>query len=180
MIIRDLRAAIDATHKLSDVHKQQLPSDERRKWLRALREAEAKETALHRQAIELFGKLNGWTRSERSFTPEAIGRPHTSWNYHAPGLGTGWMDHAVHYRARRPGWKTARNVAIVGQPYDDGHQHRQELDACAAQYGLRWHMPPLPFVSFHYPGHTLFVVMTLPEIEVRWLPEQLEHNENLQ
>jgi hypothetical protein len=76
MIIRDLRAAIDATHKLSNVHKQQLPSDERRKWLRALREAEAKETALHRQAIELFGKLNDWTRSERSFTPRSD-RTHT-------------------------------------------------------------------------------------------------------
>jgi hypothetical protein len=40
-------------------------------------------------------------------------------------------------------------------------------------YGLRWHVPPMQRASFWYPGSTLFIVMTLPDVVVRWLPEQV-------
>jgi hypothetical protein len=108
------------------------------------------------------------------FTPEAVGPAQPSWNSRYSGLLTGWMDHAICYRAPVLGKRMGRNIAIVGQPYGrlDGDRHRQELDACATRYGLRWHAAPMPYASFWYPGSTLFVVMTLPDIEVQWLPEQ--------
>ena len=31
----------------------------------------------------------------------------------------------------------------------------------------------MPYASIWYPGWTLFIVMTLPDVEVRWLPEQV-------
>jgi hypothetical protein len=129
----------------------------------------------HTRAIQQsFGERNGWTRSERAFTPDAIGRAHASWE----GCCWRWMDHFICYRARVPGHRMGRNIGIVGQPYGRIDNHCDELEACAAQYGLRWHLPPVPYASFWYPGLTLFVVMTLPDIEVSWLPEQLVERES--
>lgn len=117
---------------------------------------------------DAFGELNGWRRSGRTFTPEALGRKKRSWDHNNPDLGTGWMDHAIYYRVRR------MNVAIVGQPYGGVEGHRAALGACAREHGLRWHVPPMPYASFWYPGSCIFVVMTLPEVgTVRWLPEQI-------
>jgi hypothetical protein len=33
-------------------------------------------------------------------------------------------------------------------------------------------LPPDPFASFHYPGWTLFVVVTKPGVEVKWPAER--------
>jgi hypothetical protein len=33
-------------------------------------------------------------------------------------------------------------------------------------------VPPNARASIYYPGSTLFIVMTLPTVEVTWLPEQ--------
>lgn len=41
-----------------------------------------------------------------------------------------------------------------------------------ARRGFELHVPPDPLASIHYPGATLFVVVTLPGVVVRWLPEQ--------
>jgi hypothetical protein len=128
---------------------------------------------MQRQVAARFGALNGWMLSTKPFTSDAIGRTQCSWNFnYRRGLGTEWMDHAIYYRAKVPGRRLGRNIAIVGQPYDDGRHRREALDADAVEFGLRWHMPPQPFASIWYPGCTLFIVMTLPEIKVRWLPEQ--------
>jgi hypothetical protein len=152
-----------------------LTPDERRRRQRILDVEGTKARRLQCEAAALFGRLNGWARAKTSFTPEALGRVHATWNCRDPGLGTGWMDHAIHYRAPVQGKRMGRNVAIVGQPYGalDGDRHNQELDACATRYGLRWHAAPMPYASFWFPSATLFVVMTLPDIKVRWLPEQL-------
>jgi hypothetical protein len=127
--------------------------------------------ARQREVARVFGELNGWTLAERSFTADAIGRAHTRWT--GQFYSHGWMDHAIYFRARRPDWKTARCIAIVGQPYGDIDGHRRELlDACASKLGLRWHAPPNPRASIWYPPRTLFIVMTLADVVVRWLPEQ--------
>jgi hypothetical protein len=34
------------------------------------------------------------------------------------------------------------------------------------------HVPPDPLASFHYPGSTLFIVITQLDVAVRWLAEQ--------
>jgi hypothetical protein len=69
----------------------------------------------------------------------------------------------AYYRA------SERSIALVGQPYT--RAHHPEVDAIAAQYGLRWHVPPLPSASIH-PHAMLFIVMTMPDVKVVWLPEQ--------
>jgi hypothetical protein len=127
--------------------------------------------ARQREVAAMFGALNGWTIAERSFTADAIGRAHS--NFDGRYYSHTWMDHAIYFRARRPEWKTARCIAIVGQPYGhiDGHR-RELLDACVSKLGLRWHTPPNPYASIWYPGRTLFLVMTLPDVDVAWLPEQ--------
>jgi hypothetical protein len=83
------------------------------------------------------------------------------------------MDHPLFYRTRRPDWKTTRCVAIVGQPYGSIDAHRRELlDAVAEKFGLAWHVAPNERASIWYPSAALFICMTLPDVDVRWLPEQ--------
>lgn len=119
----------------------------------------------YQRAVEkLFGELNGWQVAETSFTPDALGHVAMQWD----AVIRDWMDHYVCYRANN------RNVAIVGQPYGHLDSYRADLDACAAGYGLRWHVPPQPYASIHYPGYTLFIVMTVPAVTtIQWLPEQV-------
>src|SRR5258707_14878433 len=50
-------------------------------------------------------------------------------------------------RPKPLGAPTPAGIIMPPARHRDGHQRRQELDACATQYGLRWHMPPLPYVS---------------------------------
>jgi AAA domain-containing protein len=117
-----------------------------------------------------FAELNGWEISPDPFTPDVIGCEEAYWN---PRGHSRWMDHPLYFKGCLPGEKTARCIAIVGQPYGSLDAHRNELYAVAAKYGcLCWHVPPNPRASFWSPGKTLFVVMTLPDVEVRWLPEQ--------
>jgi hypothetical protein len=62
-------------------------------------------------------------------------------------------------------------VAIVGQPHSvDGSL----TDVCELLVdGFVLHTPPAgPYASLCAPGHRLFLVLTRPLVEVRWLPEQ--------
>jgi hypothetical protein len=109
-----------------------------------------------------FGELNGWRLSRRMFMPEMIGTRRKSLLY-------AYYDHPLHYRDA-----AGLNAAIIGQPYgkwDD--TRRARLDATAREYGLRWSVPPQPFASIWYPGSCLFIVLTKPDVEVHWLPEQI-------
>ena len=65
------------------------------------------------------------------------------------------------------------NIAIAGQPYAGAKDTiRPELDELKHQ-GFRIHTPPSgERASLWFPGQTLFVVVTLPGVEVKWLPEQ--------
>jgi RecA-family ATPase len=116
-----------------------------------------------------FAEINGWEISPDPFTPDVIGCEEPYWN---PKGCSRWMDHALYFRGRLPGEERTRCIAIVGQPYASLDAHRNELDAVASDYGLWWHAPPKPHASIWSPGRTLFVVMTLPDVKVVWLPEQ--------
>ena len=37
---------------------------------------------------------------------------------------------------------------------------------------LALHLPPDPLASIHYPGETLFIVITKAGVAVKWLPDQ--------
>jgi hypothetical protein len=75
------------------------------------------------------------------------------------------LDHCVWFRRQR------RYVAVIGQPCLSAADLAEER-ASLARRGLVMHVPPDPLASFHYPGWTLFLVVTLPGVAVRWLPEQ--------
>jgi hypothetical protein len=104
-----------------------------------------------------------WTLSQRSFGAASIG--HTQRQCDDLHLES-WEDHRVWYCAGRV------RAALVSQPYGKIKDYRDELDESAAQHGLQWHLAPNPYASFHYPGRTLFIVVTMPGVEVKWLPEQ--------
>jgi hypothetical protein len=116
-------------------------------------------------ANRLFGEINGWrTDPNYYFAPEFLGQcgrgrfvqPH-------------WADHAVYYKAPKPdGRRGLVNAAIVGQPYQMDAIGLSELVAS----GLKVSLPVNPYASIWYPGVTLFVIVTLPKVEVRLLPEQ--------
>src|SRR5262249_24853729 len=111
-----------------------------------------------------FGEVNGWALT-REF---ALCRLCSSRCHRHCG---GWIvDHALFYRDAC----TRRNVAIVNQPYLSRQEAAADLSAATwAARGLRCHVPPNAFASFWYPGWTAFIVITRPEVTVRWLPEQL-------
>src|SRR5665213_4544005 len=129
-------------------------------------------TALQNDATTAFADVNGWKVSERGFTPDRIGltTPGSSrgaWY----GLCSGWIDHAIYFRAPRPGKRIGQNIAIVGQPY--GHRMFDEERKALTEFGLVVHTPPGGiYASIWYPGATLFLVVTLPGVDVKWLPEQ--------
>src|SRR5262249_6421126 len=111
-----------------------------------------------------FGALNGW-RGTREFALCKLcsARCHR----YCGGL---FLGHGVYYRDARPRAK----VASVNQPYVSRQEFSgSKLAATYAARGLRCHVPPNPFASVWYPGYTAFIVITKPDVEVRWLPEQL-------
>ncbi|SRR5258706_11791006 len=140
-----------------------------------------------KRVIAAFAELNGWYRvSSQNFRPQDIGKQRgNSWfdghGRYGEDRAHEYMmhesfDHGLWFRQKlgRGHW---RNIAIVGQPYDGAFESkdgRPRLDAYCARHRLKWVMAPNPKASFHYPGETLFLVVTLPEVEVKWLPEQIE------
>ena len=64
-----------------------------------------------------------------------------------------------------------RYVAAVGQPYPEAVDLAWWRDHLVER-GLVLHVPPDPFASIHNPGVSIFVAVTRPGVDVRWLPEQ--------
>ena len=124
--------------------------------------------SLTRFAVGLFAKVNGWRWDPAyRFSPEYLGRYGNDENYQRPF----WRDHALYFRGRMEGKQGWVNIAIVGQPYA-GADCRTELEELNHN-GYRIHTPPSgEKMSIWYPGHTRFLVVTLPGVKVRWLPEQ--------
>jgi hypothetical protein len=117
-------------------------------------------------AITAFAKLNGWRPSEvASYGLSLLGRGSMSWRVRAANHDCDLLDHCVWFREGR------RYVAAVGQPYLSAVDIADERARLEGR-GLVLRLPSDPFAPFHYPGWTLFVVVTRPGVEVQWLPEQ--------
>ena len=122
----------------------------------------------HTAAVAAFAELNGWRR-----------KPGPSSNLDELGHGGGMRPYTrSHSRDRRlldhPLWfmEARRYVAAVGQPYEEAVLDIEAARAQLSERCLFLHVPPDPLASTHYPGRTLFLVVTRPGVTVRWLPEQ--------
>jgi hypothetical protein len=125
--------------------------------------------AVQQRAYEAFGKLNGWGLVNLWFPLKAIGHPERTWDRASHHFEDAVRGTHRFYR------KGHRSIALVVEPplrWRSLDELRPELDALAAQYGLRWSVPPVPSATIE-PVASLFIVMTLPDIEVVWLPEQM-------
>ena len=156
-LIRDIDAANLAARR-SEL--QKLPLADRRAAGAAAQRA-------YQAAVDAFAALNGWQATGYSFYGlDLLGRSAMSDSLRRlGGRDCSLLDHDIWFRRGR------RYVAAVGQPY------LSDVDIAAARADLKardliLHVPPDPLASFHFPGWTLFVVVTQPGAEVRWLPEQ--------
>ena len=120
---------------------------------------------LRHQAATQFAVRNGWRPMAKLFCPYELGRKGTC--YGPFGAGVEFFDHTIAFTAG------GRNVALVGQPYACS-ANVDAFRTFAAQMKLAAHVPPNPRASFWNPGATLFLVLTLPGVDVQWLPEQEE------
>lgn len=131
------------------------------------RAADCAEIRAAKSAVAAFAAINGWRKAPAFFDLSRLGRGAPTRSHH-------WADHC---RDRRlldhPIWFYAarRYVAAVGQPYLDVADLR-EWRANLAERGFVLHVPPDPLASIHFPGSTLFVVVTKAGGAVKWLPEQ--------
>jgi hypothetical protein len=127
------------------------------------------ERALAGEAIKAFAKLNGWRRAPEFYDLDRLGRGAATRTDH-------WNDDGYRDRAilDHPIWfySARRFVAAVGQPYPPAAGDLDLWRTHLADRGLVLHVPPDPLASIHYPGGTIFVVVTKPGVEVRFLPEQ--------
>lgn len=143
---------------------------------------------LRRELVREFMKLNGWYVTECSFGLDALadGKKYVKYSELLPRCPNPWegvnWDHTMYFRHSKSGGKTA---ALVTQPY--GHREKFDYEninrpshkpwkASIEWYKLKAHMPPNQFASVWFPGSTAFVVLTRPDVEVKWLPEQLEYS----
>jgi excisionase family DNA binding protein len=120
---------------------------------------------LRQQAVNQFARINGWTPTDRLFCPAELGVT-GSVLYARPANPT-FFDHGMAFTKR------GVNVALVGQPYSCA-ANAEAFRRYAADNGLEAHVPPNRHASFWFPAETLFLVLTLPGEDVRWLPEQQE------
>ena len=121
----------------------------------------------HRAAVNAFAALNGWQATKCGFNClDLLGRSAMSDSIRARGTrDCELLDHHIWFRGDR------RYVAAVGKPYL-ADVDIAETRARLAPRDLVLHIPPDPLASFHYPGWTLFTVVTRPGVVVRFLPEQ--------
>lgn len=115
-------------------------------------------------AVAAFADLNGWRKAPSFFDLRLLGRGASTrldfWDIDQPVL-----DHPIWFRRDR------RYVAAIGQPYPPAVSVPSWRDQLTTR-GFVLHVPPDPLASIHFPGSCLFLVITLPGVEVRWLPEQ--------
>ena len=133
-----------------------------RPWRREAAVDEVTQAA--KTAINAFAAINGWRTTPAFFDLGRINRSLPP-RHDDRSLDRELLDHCI-------GFSTAHGaVAVAGQPYGseiDLAEHRAGL----AERGLALHVPPDPLASIHYPGWTLFVVITREGGSVKWLPEQ--------
>jgi hypothetical protein len=153
---------------IADIHNAMRALHQSRKLaLWEQEDARRKHTCTLQSAIDAFANLNGWRGTKYHFYGlDLLGRSTMSDPLRRLGSrDCSLLDHDIWFRRDR------RYIAAIGQPY------LSDVDIAAARANLKarnlvLHVPPDPLASFHYPGWTLFVVVTKPGVEVRFLPEQ--------
>lgn len=158
--VEPIRIIDRARRWLEEAHSRKLPT-------RELRTAEQEETRAGRAAVEVFAAVNGWKRAPASCSLDCLGRGLSTRSYFWSGDNEDHdlLDHGVWFRGAQ------RYVAVLGQPYMAAVDLPEWRD-CLAARGFALHVPPDPLASFHFPGSTLFVVVTRSGATVRFLPEQ--------
>jgi hypothetical protein len=153
-VISDLRRELDQIHRLPLALRRPLQEAHRDHMVAAAR---------------LFGQINDWQLCDW-FGPDRIGKaPDGRRDWDAPvwcRRGEVLFDHDIYYRRGR------LRAAVVGQPYQQSPRAR-EAEEAGRRFGLVLHVPPQPTASLWYPGATLFLLLTEPDVTVRWLPEQI-------
>jgi hypothetical protein len=121
-----------------------------------------------KRAAHLFAQTNDWRwHPSFSFPPEYLGKYGDEY-WSRPS----WCDHALFFRGQIEGKRGWPNIAIAGQPYQWSEDVCTEL-ADLERRGFVVHTPPGgDRASIHFPGKTLFIVVTRPGVIVKWLPEQ--------
>jgi hypothetical protein len=157
----------DTTNLISDIHTAMRAARRSRDLSRMEQMmVRLRDTCAHQSAMAAFAELNGWRLSEvASYGLSLLGRDRMSSRVRADNRECDLLDHCAWFREGR------RHVAAIGQPYLSAVDIA-ETRARLADRGLVLHLPPDPLASFHYPGWTLFVVVTRPGVRVRFLPEQ--------
>ncbi len=169
VILREIRSLVDArgvdrlaSPTSATEHRERREIDER------LRNAKP-------AAARAFAELNGWSYlgPSKAFSLERLGKP-----LHASGsdvvqIRGRLFDHPLYFARKVAGERTRFCVAKIGQPYLI--QDQGDIDRLREHFQVQ--TAPMPYASIHYPGTTLFIVVTEREVEVRWLPEQLSCSE---
>jgi hypothetical protein len=153
--VNALNEILDAMHHLQ-LSRSAAPDHAAR--LRICRQFQSAQNARQAALARAFGHRNGWRLTTR-FSPYDLSGRRRECEWH--------FDHALYYRDAR----TRAKAALVMQPYDNADLG--PLQATLAPLGLHCHVPPNAFASFWYPGWTVFIVVTKPDVVVHWLPEQL-------
>jgi hypothetical protein len=105
------------------------------------------------KAATEFGIINGWKLADGGF--------------YACGSSEIY-DHVLRFR------KGHKFYATVAQPYAKDFTAICKAQRHAIARGKVCHVPPYPWSSFHFPRWTQFLVITPPEHEIQWLPEQIK------
>jgi hypothetical protein len=134
---------------------------------RALLESESDKSvdALRKSAADAFAALNGWYQNHwgRRYCPHDLSTAPKRWC----GMCVG-----IPQRLTFLDYK-GDLAAIVGQYC---HEEDGELRELGEHLSLRVHTPPAHFASIFYPGARTFALITKPDTEVKWLPEQRERH----
>ena len=164
--LRDLQARNDLMWRL---RMDLLPRDGPRSWPERYR----RQMRLTRDTAKMFAELNGWTSTwrmihypDRGSNPSDIGKRARG---SIPEIfrDSDALDHRLYFKCGD------RYAAIATQTYDYTKDAEDKLAAIAVECGLALHVAPSPYASIYFPEMTRLFVLTPPDHQMVWLPEQI-------
>lgn len=130
---------------------------------------------LKQRARKWFADANGWTDRGKDF--DILTLADTRRHHHYYRHENERMDHETSYRLLRSNGAPGKAVALVGHNYPGEHGGARygiiQPQKLAERYGLTLHVAPAGAkASWHYPTHSVLLVMTHPRISVVWPTEE--------